>query len=311
MDTLQDELTMGQVESGGADRWIRVRNAALQYVGVGWFLTQVIAVMARDFGWSPKVSDYLVIALGLGFVLTVATTLIMSGHPRSRRVRTRGLLVAGLAALAGLAVWLMSGGQPSVRGGQVGIIHESRGLFSTATDVAAFFVVYPQQPFMPTGIRVKRGQTISIWAEGRTNVGLARLVEAAQVGDDVAYEWVGPDGEIDATGQPVLRQDRGRPGREQCLVNGSFPYGSLLLLISPTERVTPGTAREFEPGREIFAAGSQLETKAEINGFLVLGINDVYLDREECDPEWHAAGRNPNIFFLDNIGFFSARVQVR
>lgn len=311
MDRQHNDKTMDQVESDGSDRWISVRNAALQYVGVGWFLTQVIAVMARNFGWSPRVSDYLVIALGLGFVLTMAATLVMSGHPRSRRARRRGLLVAGLAAFAGLAVWLVSGGQPGVRSGHAGLIRESRGLFSTATEVDAFFVIHPQQPFIPTGIRVSSGQTISIWAQGHINVGLARLVQATQTGEDVGYEWVGPDGEIDSTGQPILRQDRGRPGRERCLVNGSFPYGSLLLLISPSERVTPGTARDFEPGQEIFAAGSHLETKAEIGGFLILGINDVYLDRDECDPDWLAAGRNPNSFFLDNIGFFSARVQIR
>lgn len=298
-------------EPGGTHPWIRVRNAALEYVGVGWFLSQVVAVMGRQFGWSSKVGDFVVIGLGVGFVVTMSAALIMARRPVAPGSGRRGLIFAGVAALAALGVWLLSGGISGVRTGRSGLVHESRGLFSTAGEVDGFFVVHPQEPLAPTGIRVRPGQTISVSAQGRVNIALARLVEAMEAGDGVAYAWVGPRGEVDPRGLPVLRRDRGRPGRERCLVNAAFPYGALLALLTPSERITPGTARGLRPDREIFAVGSHLETRAELGGFLSLAVNDIYLDREECDPDAFAAGRDPDAFFRDNIGFFSVRVEVR
>lgn len=94
-------------------------------------------------------------------------------------------------------------------------------------------------------------------------------------------------------------------------MNSAFPYGALMLLIAPTDRITPATARGLAPGTEIFVVGSQVETRARVSGYLTLGVNDVYLDREECDPEEFAAGRQAGAFFRDNIGFFSVRIRVR
>lgn len=302
---------MTDEEPQGPSRWIRARNVALQYVGVGWFLTQVVAVMAKQFDWPAAVSDYLVIGLGAGLVLTILTALIMERGP-SRSRRTQGLALAVLAAFAGLVVWIMGGGLPDFRAERYGLVHESRALFSSATDVSAFLVVHPQQPFLPTDIRVEAGGRLEAWADGRINIGVARLVEAVQTGDVEAYDWVGPAGEIDATGQPILRADRGVPGREECLLNRAFPYGALLLAVSPNSRLTPAEARELVPGREIFAVGTHLDVEAGSDGYLFLGVNDVYLDRPECRPdETPGAGRDADIFFLDNIGFFSVRLGVR
>lgn len=219
------------------------------------------------------------------------------------------MLAAG-AAIAAVAVWIASGGLSGPRAGPFGLVNERRGLFTTASDVDGFFVVHPQEPIMPTGIFVRRGQSISAWADGSVNIALARLVEAVGAGDAVAYEWVGPAGEVDGRGQPILRADRAHAGRERCLLNRAYPYGTLLLLVTPADRPLPGAARALVPDREIFSVGAHLEAVAPVAGYLSLGVNDVYLDREECDPEEFAAGRQAGAYFRDNVGFFSARLRV-
>lgn len=294
--------------------WIRVRNVALEYVGIGWFLTQVAGVMLRRFGWPAVFGDYLIMALGGGFLVTIAASTVMARRGFGRAPmgrRGRGLVLAGVAALAALVVWAAGGGVGAVQAVPTGLVQESRGLFSTSTDVEGFFVVHPQQPLTPTDIFVNPGQTVSIWADGRVNISVARLVEAATAGDDDAYEWVGAEGEVDALGQPSLRRDRGRPGREQCLVNPAYPYGALLLIIAPSDRITTTAARRMEPDQAIFPTGTHLEVRVGVGGYLTLAVNDVYLDQEACDPEAFASGRDPGAFFRDNIGFFSTRIRVR
>lgn len=302
---------MSDSEAQDRSIWIRMRNLALEYVGIGWFLTQVIGVMARDLGWPPRVGDYLVIALGLGFVGTLLTAIVMAKMaPERMPRRKRGLALAAFAAVAAMAVWGIQVGRSSRDARPAGMVSESRGLFSTSTDVDGFFVVHPQDPLLQTGIFVKRGQKLSAWGEGRINLALASLVEAAQAGDSAAYEWVGPEGEIDSRGLPVVRRDRARAGREQCLLHRAYPYGALLAMITPSDRIAPGTARTLAEDREVFVVGTHLDTALQVSGYLTLGVNDVYLDRPECDPEAVAAGRDPGAFFRDNLGFFTVRLRV-
>ena len=273
--------------------------------------TRSPSVLGRQLGWSPRVSDVLVLALGIGFVATVVTAMILARRARGPGARAGGLLIAVLAGLAGFMIWTASGGQPRLHTTGSGIVRESRGLFSTSSDLDAYLVVHPQQPLAATGLHVRRGQSVLVEAEGHINIALARLVEAVEAGDEVAYEWVGPEGEIDATGQPILRQDRARIGREGCLLNRRFPYGALLVALTPTDRPTPGSVRGLREGREVFGVAEGLRFTAESDGFLTLGVNDVYLDERECDPEAFDAGRVASAFFRDNVGFFSVRMEVR
>lgn len=291
--------------------WHRVRDAAMKYVGIGWFLTQVSAVLGEELGWSPRLGDYLVMALGVGFIITMVVAVIFSRRPSPPGKRTGGLILAGLAALAGFAIWVTSGGQPDIQTSVAGFVQESRGLLSTTSDLDAYMVVHPQQPLVRTALEVRRGQSVAVRAEGHVNIALARLVEAVEAGDEVAYEWVGPAGEIDPTGQPILRPDRARAGRENCLVHREFPYGALLLVLSQTDRLTPAAVRDLRAGHEVFAVGQELALTAETDGFLTLGLNDVYLDRRECDPQAFDEGTAANSFFRDNIGFFSVSLEIR
>jgi hypothetical protein len=225
-----------------------------------------------------------------------------------RSGRRRGLALATLAAVAALVVWAAQGGPHA---SSSGVVNQSRGLFSTSTDVDGFFIVQPQEPLTPTDIFVARGQTISIWGQGRINIALARLVQAVEMGDAVAYEWVGSEGEVDARGQPILRRDRAKPGREHCLLNASAPYGSLLAVLTPSDHIVPSTVRSLAMDSQVFVVGAHLETTAQAAGFITLAVNDVYLDREGCDPEEFAAGREAGAYFRDNVGFFTVRMQVR
>jgi len=292
------------------DLWVQLRNHALQYVGIGWFLTQVFGVSARNFGWPPQFGDWLVMALGAGFIGVMVGSFVLGRRVPGAAVRRRrrGFWIAGVAAGAALLIWLAQGPPEA---GPSGVVSESRGLFSTSTDVDAFFVVHPQEPLLSTGVFVARGKTLSVWGEGRINIALARLVEAAQAGEDFTYEWVGPPGEVDARGLPLLRQDRGRPGRERCLLNASAPYGALMVILAPSDRIAPSTVRSLAADREVFVVGSHVETTTQTSGYVTLAVNDVYLDREECDPEEFTAGRDPGAHYTDNIGFFTARIQVR
>jgi len=303
---------MNDLETHSSDFWIRIRNAALQYIGVGWFLAQVFAVAAREFGWPADLGNWLILALGAGFVIAMLGETIRAWRHRVSRAprRRKGLVVAGIGATAALALWMVQSNRMDRVAGPSGLVTEDVGLFSASTSLNGLFVVHPQSPLIPTNVPVVRGQRLVIWGEGSVNVGLASLVEAAQAGDELAYDWVGPAGEIDARGMPIIRRDRGRPGRELCLLSRDAPYGALLAMIVPNERIAPGTARSLTVDRDIFVVGSHLEITTQVAGYLILGINDVYLDREECDPEAFEAGREPGVFYRDNIGFFTARIAV-
>ena len=303
---------MDNLETSRSDFWIRLRNAALQYIGVGWFLAQVFSVAARQFGWPADLGNWLILLLGAGFVVAMlGETLIawrsrMSKAPRHRK----GLAVAVFAGIAALAIWLPQRSSMGRIAGPSGLVSEDVGLFSASSTVNGLFIVHPQAPTIPTQVSVTRGQRLVIWGEGSVNVGLASLVEAAQAGDELAYDWVGPAGEIDARGMPVIRRDRGRPGRELCLLSREAPYGALLAMVVPNERIAPGTVRSLVMDRDLFVVGDHIEVTTQVGGYLVLGVNDVYLDREECDPEEFAAGREPGVYYRDNIGFFTARILV-
>lgn len=301
-----------QLDTPRSDFWIRIRNAALQYIGVGWFLAQVFAVAAREFGWPAELGNWVILALGAGFVIAMLGETLRALRHRMSRVPThrRGLLIAAIAALAALGIWLTQANRMDRIAGPAGLVSEDVGLFTATTSVDGLFVVHPQAPMIPTRVSVTRGQSLRMWGEGSVNVGLASLVEAARAGDELAYDWVGPAGEVDARGVAIIRRDRGKPGRELCLLSRDAPYGALLAMIVPSERIAPGTARSLTPDRDIFVVGDHLEITAQVSGFLVLGVNDVYLDREECDPEAFAAGREPGVFYRDNIGFFTARISV-
>jgi hypothetical protein len=303
---------LNDTETPRTEFWIRIRNSALQYIGVGWFLAQVFAVAAREFGWSAELGNWLILVLGAGFVVAMlGETVVAWRHRMSRAPRgQKGLAIAAFAAIAALAIWIPQKNRMDRFAGPSGIVSEDVGLFSAATSINGLFIVHPQTPLIPTEISVARGQSLSIWGEGSVNVALASLVEAARANDAFAYDWVGPAGEVDARGLPMIRRDRGRPGRESCLLSKEAPYGALLAMIVPSERVVPGTVRSLTMDTDLFVVGEHFETTAQVGGYLVLGVNDVYLDREECDPEAFAAGREPGVFYRDNIGFFTARVAI-
>jgi hypothetical protein len=81
-------------------------------------------------------------------------------------------------------------------------------------------------------------------------------------------------------------------------------------MIVPSDRVAPGTVRSLTLDRDLFVVGTRLQTTARLSGYLIFGVNDVYLDRQECDPEGFQSGREAGVFYRDNIGFFTVRLVV-
>lgn len=91
-----------QEERRRSDFWVQIRNSALQYIGVAWFLTQVFAVMGTEFGWPAGVSNWMIIILGIGFVLAMVGSFIVAWRDRVSRSRRhrRGLAIALITGIA-------------------------------------------------------------------------------------------------------------------------------------------------------------------------------------------------------------------
>lgn len=100
------------------------------------------------------------------------------------------------------------------------------------------------------------------------------------------WGWTGPDGiPLDAIKRYA------RPARQRKSICPSEGYGALLAAIGEQEQNLPG----------ILFVGSSQSFVADRDGWLFLAVNDVTNDE---DPSF------PDMFFVDNIGVFYARVRV-
>lgn len=291
-------------------RWERVRNWAIQYIGIGWFLSQVLASLSREFGWSERVADLAVVLLGVGFVGTVGIAAVSRGFGRrTSRIRSVGVLV--VAGVLGIGVWWLTGGGRSVEAGPMGMLSEHVPLLASRAEVSGQLFVYPFRPWSYSGIRLEEGVTVTVRADGQVHLSLEALFQAGVADEAPDDVWVGPSGELDASGVPLVRQDRIVPGRENCLLVAALPYGALLMAIAPGEHLSPREARGLRPGQDVFAVGDRFATEVTRSGFAHFAVNDVYLDDPACDPDFAAAGGDPQAFLADNLGFFTVQIVAR
>lgn len=191
-----------------------------------------------------------------------------------------------------------------------------------------FVTIHASLPWQSTGVRVSKGNSLKIRATGQ--VGMAfhhlynfaeRLYETKENWSHKPYSvfWNGPDGF-----GSVPPTDPGPTGeRIECLLNKSSKYGSLIGMISSYTNYDI-----LDHGRSnvnsIFLVGSNYQGKVSSDGILHLAVNDVYLDKSECDkstfneirqmPESRSRrypeARYNLVFYDDNIGLFSVRISV-
>jgi hypothetical protein len=196
-------------------------------------------------------------------------------------------------------------------------------LFSQPTkDGQEYLVVIPPQGWQETGIAVREGDHVSVEAGGKVNIDLAglnlalearrtadnRIIDAEKKAgrwekekDDFAPElyYTAEDRQnirprwrwIDPNGLPETKR-LANPAHQRKSILPDKGYGALLAAIRETG---------VQPERQdAFFVGASNTYVAKRSGKLYFAANDVMYD----DPDF------PDLFMIDNIGFFYARVTI-
>jgi hypothetical protein len=130
-------------------------------------------------------------------------------------------------------------------------------------------------PWIDTGIFVKKGDKIKFSASGRIHTSLKRLVNSAQEDAMLEIPWTGPDGVEDEKGKIKTFRSKFRllPGPDE---KQPYPAGLLIggtrdnnarNVIKPYWRIGSGNNLQGQPQEFI----------AESSGQLVLTVNDIWL----------------------------------
>jgi len=203
---------------------------------------------------------------------------------------------------------------------------EASVLFANPTrEGQVYTVMISPQGWQRTGIQVRRGDTLRFEAGGRVNVDLKGLIASLEerkraeerirtarnaggwktikeadfapehyfTADEVKnmkpkWDWTGPDGiTLEETKKNSI------PARQMKTICPSKGYGALLAGIGEQSQ---GLSRDLA-----FFVGSSRSTVADRDGWLFFAVNDVTNDEDRAFPD---------MFFVDNIGFFYARVTV-
>jgi hypothetical protein len=188
-----------------------------------------------------------------------------------------------------------------------------------------YTVMIAPQGWQRTGIQVRKGDTLQFEAGGRVYVDLkglnASLDERRKLEEKIeikrqaggwktekdadfvpehhftadeerkmkpVWDWTGPDG---VTLEETKRNSL--PARQRKSICPSKGYGALLAGIGQQSQ---GLSRDL-----VFFVGSSQSTIADRDGWLYFAVNDVSNDEDQFFPD---------MYFVDNIGFFYARVTV-
>jgi len=202
-------------------------------------------------------------------------------------------------------------------------------IFSQPTqDGNEYLVVIPPQGWEETGITVRKGDRLTIEANGRVHIDLSELsasIAARRAADErieseeakagrweaekrsgflpedhytaaekekmrPTWHWTGPEGIKDTA-------DHALPGRmKKCILPGGN-YGALLGAIREAG-VRPSAEDVFLVGSGSDGSGNDIVAKR--SGKLYFSVNDVQSDDKDY----------PDMFFEDNIGFFYAKVTI-
>ena len=199
-----------------------------------------------------------------------------------------------------------------------------------------YLVVSPQASWQPTHIYVKKGDKMTIVADGRANIDfhgiynviesrivLEKKVEAAHPGlsKDVNHTpeeyftetdwqqlaprhyWSDPEGDFVIGPTSFV-------GRQRFKLAPTLSYGALLGTILTREDVDSNGEPPNEK-KDVFLVGRKWPTKDEtapVTGWLWLAINDV-VEPQDAFPKAKQI-RVPDLFLLDNLGFYRVVVSL-
>lgn len=232
------------------------------------------------------------------------------------------LLAVALCLLAWGFAWTLLRSVPS-QVTQINLGSSQVLLTQTTKQGTEYLVVVHPQGWQETGIQVREGDTLHFHAYGSVHVDLGGLVNSVQerikAEDRIVaaerklgkweeekgvflperhftedekqksrprWEWTGPNGNP-KNAPPAL------PARQSLTILPKYGYGALLCAIRETGVV---------PARDdALFVGTQNDIKATKSGKVYFTVNDAWDDN---DPSF------PDKFFVDNVGFFYATVQV-
>jgi hypothetical protein len=123
-------------------------------------------------------------------------------------------------------------------------------------------------PWVETGVKVNKGDKIKITASGRVHISLKKLIYSAQNEELNELHWSGPQGlsKEEAKSLPEIREKYKVQKNSE---SEYFGYGTLLAAIRDSRgRII------IEPIRK------EKEFKSEIDGDILLTINDIWLSEE-------------------------------
>jgi hypothetical protein len=150
-------------------------------------------------------------------------------------------------------------------------------------------------PWVETGIEVKKGDVIKITASGRVHTSITRLVAATRTPEVDEQSWTSPEG-LKLTDNPnfppAFDKQKLLPDK-----NGAF-YGFGMLLAAVRDSKQQVKEDDIEP------IGENGELKANIDGKLVLTVNDIWLDKEDKDT--YALPFNENFKYYQQLAHYQA-----
>jgi hypothetical protein len=181
--------------------------------------------------------------------------------------------------LTGISVYLI---YSALQNGTLSIQVSPLGTTAPTAEVPAPKVVQPNsfdvpatQYYTDTNLRVRKGQTVTLWAEGQ--------VTASVSSSDGAHRWVGANG---------WSQEPG--------FNAGWRGLSRAAFMSLVARITKGTPPMNDEGWQFIGSSGQIT--ATEDGTLYLAVNEKFVDTGgNLRPEWS----------YDNDGMFKVQVKVK
>jgi hypothetical protein len=233
----------------------------------------------------------------------------------------RKLLRAGLAlafvllALFGFVAslkWLFAIGGAEVRVSSDG----PQVFFETASGVKTYNVVVHPQGWQKTMIQLRKNDQVEVHAEGSVNMDLYGLIDAVEKKHALEaksaqqYHIASSSSDVPENHYTDQEWDQIRLVRPWMGPQGMAGFTpsfagrrTLTLLMDAPHGILVGAIRtgnsESEPARkDAFAIGAHAHFTAQNDGELWLTVNDITNEKY------------PQMFYLDNIGFYSALVTV-
>jgi hypothetical protein len=153
-------------------------------------------------------------------------------------------------------------------------------------------------PWVGTEIEVKKGDVIKITASGRVHTSLLRLTAATLTPEVDEQSWSGPEGlnrSLEPSFPHIFDKQKLLPDKD----GANYGFGMLLAAVR-------GSKQQIKED-DIEPIGENGELKANIDGELVLTVNDIWLDKEDKDT--YALPFNENFKYYQQLAYYQAALK--